>query len=137
MVTNLQQLNLTFGALADPTRRAILAHLARGRATVGELADPFAISRPAISKHLRVLERAGLVLRARDGRLSRCALEAAPMRAAADWVEQYREFWEHRLDSLASYLKHEGSSRREPAGNDDDSESPDETSPTPDKENGR
>jgi DNA-binding transcriptional ArsR family regulator len=105
MVTDSEQLDLTFGALADPIRRAILARLAHGEATVGELAEPFAVSRPAISKHLRVLERAGLVQRERDGRVSRCELDAAPMRAAADWVDQYREFWENQLDSLARYLE--------------------------------
>ena len=105
MVTNSEQLDLTFGALADPIRRAILARLAEGEATVGELAEPFEVSRPAISKHLRVLERAGLVQRERDGRVSRCELDAAPMRAAADWVAQYREFWENQLDSLARYLE--------------------------------
>ena len=86
MVTNSEQLDLTFGALADPIRRAILARLAHGEATVGELAAPFPVSRPANSKHLRVLERAGLVHRARDGRLSRCELDAEPMRAASEWV---------------------------------------------------
>ena len=105
MVTNSEQLDLTFGALADPIRRAILARLAHGEATVGELAAPFPVSRPAISKHLRVLERAGLVHRARDGRLSRCELDAEPMRAASEWVAHYREFWESQLDSLARYLE--------------------------------
>ena len=105
MVTNSHHLDLTFGALADPTRRAILARLAEGEATVGELARPFDVSRPAISKHLRVLERAGLVRRHRDGRLSRCGLEAAPIRDAAEWVEGYRQFWENQLDSLARYLE--------------------------------
>jgi len=104
MVTSERQLDLTFGALADPTRRAILARLAHGEATVGELADPFEISRPAISKHLRVLERAGLVERTREGRVSRCELDAAPMRDAAEWVDRYRRFWEGRLDSLSRYL---------------------------------
>lgn len=108
MVTISGQLDLTFGALADPTRRAILAHLAHGEATVGELARPFAVSRPAISKHLRVLERAGLVQRARDGRVSRCELDAAPMREAAEWVERYREYWEGRLDALKRYVEQEG-----------------------------
>jgi DNA-binding transcriptional ArsR family regulator len=103
MVTS--QLDLTFGALADPTRRAILARLAEGNATVGELADPFDVSRPAISKHLRVLERAGLVRRTRDGRVSRCGLDATPMRDAAAWVERYRGFWEGQLDALANYLE--------------------------------
>ncbi|MDX2437994.1 MAG: metalloregulator ArsR/SmtB family transcription factor [Acidobacteriota bacterium] len=105
MVTNDHQLDLTFAALADSTRRAILAHLAEGDATVGELARPFNISRPAVSKHLRVLERAGMVRTTRDGRLSRCGLEAAPMRDAAEWVEKYRVFWEGRMDTLARYLE--------------------------------
>jgi DNA-binding transcriptional ArsR family regulator len=105
MVTNIRRLDLTFGALADPTRRAILARLAEGEATVGELASPFAMSRPAISKHLRVLERAGLVRRATDGRVSRCELDASPMQDAADWVERYRTFWEGQLDSLSRYLE--------------------------------
>lgn len=107
MVTNSHQLDLTFAALADPTRRAILARLTEGDSTVGDLASPFEISRPAISKHLRVLERAGLVRRARDGRLSRCGLNASPLREAADWVEQYRQFWERQLDALARYLEEE------------------------------
>jgi DNA-binding transcriptional ArsR family regulator len=105
MVTNSHQLDLTFAALADPTRRAILAQLAEGEHTVGDLARPFEISRPAISKHLRVLERAGLVRRARDGRLSRCGLDASPMRDAAEWVEEYRQFWESQLDALARFLE--------------------------------
>jgi DNA-binding transcriptional ArsR family regulator len=104
MVTNNRHLDLTFGALADPIRRAILARLIRGSATVGELARPFDVSRPAVSKHLRVLERAGLVRRARDGRVSRCGLDASPMRDAAAWVEQYRRYWERQLDSLSRYL---------------------------------
>lgn len=104
MVTN-RRLDLTFGALADPIRRAILARLAEGDATVGELARPFAVSRPAISKHLRVLERAGLVHRTPHGRMSRCGLEAGPMREAAAWVERYRQFWEGQLDSLSRYLE--------------------------------
>lgn len=112
MVTNSRRLDLTFAALADPTRRAILARLARGEATVGELARPFQVSRPAISKHLRVLERAGLVQRTRDGRLSRCELDAAPMRAAADWVERYRRYWEDQLDSLSRYLERKTTSTK-------------------------
>jgi DNA-binding transcriptional ArsR family regulator len=107
MVTNRDRRDLTFAALADPTRRAILAQLARGESTVGDLARPFEISRPAISKHLRVLERAGLVRRARDGRLSRCGLDASPMRDAAEWVEEYRRFWESQLDALARFLENE------------------------------
>jgi DNA-binding transcriptional ArsR family regulator len=105
MVTNSDRLDQTFAALADPTRRAILARLAEGESTVGDLARPFEISRPAISKHLRVLERAGLVRRARDGRLSRCGLDASPMRDAAEWVEEYRQFWESQLDALARFLE--------------------------------
>jgi len=105
MVTNNERLDVTFAALADPTRRAILARLAEGESTVGNLARPFEISRPAISKHLRVLERAGLVRRARDGRLSRCGLDATPMRDAAEWVGEYRKFWESQLDALAHFLE--------------------------------
>ncbi|MDH3498129.1 MAG: metalloregulator ArsR/SmtB family transcription factor [Gemmatimonadota bacterium] len=104
MVTYNRQLDRTFGALADPIRRAILARLAEGESSVGELARPFDVSRPAISRHLRVLERAGLVRRARDGRVSRCALDAGPLREAADWVDHYRRFWEAQLDALARYL---------------------------------
>lgn len=107
MVTNMLQLDLTFAALADSTRRAILARLADGDATVGQIAEPFNISRPAVSKHLRVLERAGLVRTTRDGRLSRCGLDAAPMRDAAEWVEKYRVFWENQLDALTHYLETE------------------------------
>jgi DNA-binding transcriptional ArsR family regulator len=112
MVTINDQLDLTFGALADPTRRAILARLAHGEATVGELARPFTVSRPAISKHLRVLERAGLVQRSRDGRISRCELDAAPMREAAEWVERYRKFWEGQLDSLTRFVEQEAKSKK-------------------------
>jgi DNA-binding transcriptional ArsR family regulator len=97
-------LDRVFAALSDRTRRAILARLARGDATVGELADPFEMSRPAISKHLRVLEDAGLVTRTPEGRMTRCELEAEPMAAAAEWVERYRVFWEGRFDALARYL---------------------------------
>lgn len=105
MVTTANDLDLVFSALGDPVRRAILERLARGEATVGELAEPFPISRPAISKHLRVLEGAGLVRRARDGRLSRCRLDARPLFDAAEWVDQYRRFWEQQLDALARYLE--------------------------------
>jgi DNA-binding transcriptional ArsR family regulator len=115
MVTNTRQLDLTFGALADPTRRAILARLVRGETTVGELARPFDVSRPAISKHLRVLERAGLVRRTADGRLSRCELDAGPMRDAAEWVERYRKYWEDQLDSLSRYLEGEAPDERQAA----------------------
>jgi len=105
MVTDGVRLDRTFGALADGTRRAILARLAKSDATVGELARPFRVSRPAISKHLRVLERAGLVRRSRDGRLSRCALDAGALRDAAAWVDCYREFWTGRLDALARFIE--------------------------------
>lgn len=106
MVTRYEEaLNEIFGALADSTRRAILARLARGEATVGELAQPFAISRPAISKHLRVLERARLVQRTPDGRMSRCEIDGARMRDAAEWVERYRRLWETQLDSLERYVE--------------------------------
>jgi len=105
MVTIDARLDLTFAALGDRTRRAIVARLAEGEATVGELARPFRISRPAISKHLRVLEEAGLVRRTRDGRVNRCTLAAEPLRGAAEWVERYRAFWEGQLDALARYVE--------------------------------
>jgi DNA-binding transcriptional ArsR family regulator len=105
MVTSSKRLDRTFGALADGTRRAILRRLAKGEATVGELAGPFQVSRPAISKHLRVLEQAGLVHRARDGRMSRCALNATALREAAEWVDWYRVFWMGRLDALAHHIE--------------------------------
>jgi DNA-binding transcriptional ArsR family regulator len=105
VVTSSGRLDRTFAALADSTRRAILGRLALGEATVGELAEPFRMSRPAISKHLRVLERAGLVRRKRDGRISRCVLNATPMRNAADWVDRYRGFWTGQLDALARYVE--------------------------------
>lgn len=97
-------LDATFSALADPTRRTILARLTRGEASVTELAEPFDVSLPAISKHLRVLERAGLLIAQKDGRVRRCRLAAEPMRAAAEWITAYRHFWEERLDALAEYL---------------------------------
>jgi DNA-binding transcriptional ArsR family regulator len=106
-------LDAAFGALSDPTRRAILARLARGEATVSQLAEPFHVSLPAISKHLRVLESAGLLTRAIDGRVHHCRLAPAPMKNVADWISQYRVFWDSQLDALAEFL---------------------ETSATPDKE---
>ena len=105
MVTSNRRLDRTFGALADETRRAILGRLVHGEATVGELARPFRVSRPAISKHLRVLERAGLVQRGREGRISRCVLDAGAMREAAQWMDRYRAFWEGRLDALSRYVE--------------------------------
>jgi DNA-binding transcriptional ArsR family regulator len=97
-------LSITFGALADPTRRAILARLAAGEASVGELAAPFAMSLPAISKHLRVLERAQLIHRRKDAQWRRCALRPDGLRAAADWLDQYERFWTESLDRLAQHL---------------------------------
>ena len=97
-------LSQTFAALADPTRRAILARLCSGEATVSELAEPFDMSLPAVSKHLKVLERAGLVSRGREAQWRPCRLEAAPLEAANDWLEVYRRFWEQSLDRLESYL---------------------------------
>ncbi len=97
-------LNHVFSALADPTRRAILARLRRGESTVGELAQPFGISLPAVSKHLRVLETAGLVNRRKEGRVHHCSLNPKPLQAASEWLIHYRQFWEPRLDSLADYL---------------------------------
>ncbi|MQA91108.1 MAG: metalloregulator ArsR/SmtB family transcription factor [Gemmatimonas sp.] len=113
MVTSGERLDQTFAALADSTRRAILERLAHGEASVGEIAGPFHVSRPAISKHLRVLERAGLVRRAHEGRMSRCELEASPMREAADWVERYRVFWEGRLDALQRYVEQSAAPRQD------------------------
>ena len=98
-------LDATFAALADPTRRAILARLAQGARPVMELAAPFRISAPAITRHLKVLERAGLITRSREAQRRPCRLNAAPLREAADWVAQYREHWEQRLDRLDAYLK--------------------------------
>lgn len=98
------QLSVTFAALADPTRRAILAHLAKGEASVTELAQPFEMSLPAISKHLKVLERAQLIARSREAQWRPCRLEAEPLKDAADWIEQYRQFWDERLDRLEDYL---------------------------------
>ncbi len=98
-------LNKTFSALADPTRRAILSRLAQGESSVGELAAPFEMSWPAISKHLRVLEDAGLMKRERDGRVHRCRLEPTPMKDAAEWIAFYRRFWEGQLDALANFLE--------------------------------
>src|SRR5438128_2063603 len=98
-------LNRTFSALADPTRRRILAHLAQGNRCVTHLARPHAMSLPAVSKHLRVLEKAGLLRRRRYGRVHEMKLEAAPLKHAAQWVEEYRKFWEGSLDRLAVYLE--------------------------------
>jgi DNA-binding transcriptional ArsR family regulator len=98
-------LSTTFAALADPTRRAILARVSTGEATVGELAAPFDMSLPAISKHLKVLERAGLIVRGREAQWRPCRLKADPLKDAAGWIEDYRHHWEHRLDRLDEYLQ--------------------------------
>lgn len=100
-----ESLSTTFAALADATRRAILARLAKGERSVTELAEPFEMSLPAISKHLKVLERAGLVARGREAQWRPCRLEAKPLREVSDWVEHYRRFWEQSLDRLDDYLK--------------------------------
>ena len=99
------QLSTTFAALADPTRRAILARLARGECSVTELAEPFAMSMPAVSKHLRVLERAGLIARGREAQWRPCRIEAGPLKEVADWTDRYRHFWEQRFDRLDTYLQ--------------------------------
>jgi DNA-binding transcriptional ArsR family regulator len=101
----MDQLSGTFAALADPTRRAILARLARGEATVTELAEPFAVSLPAISKHLKVLERAGLIARSRNAQWRPCRLEAAPLKDATEWLAEYRRFWESGFDRLDEHLR--------------------------------
>jgi DNA-binding transcriptional ArsR family regulator len=99
-----RDLNATFGALADPTRRAILARLSKGDASVLELAEPFDMSQPAISKHLKVLERAGLIVRGRDAQRRPCHLDARRLKQAADWLGTYREFWEESYSRLDDYL---------------------------------
>jgi DNA-binding transcriptional ArsR family regulator len=98
-------LSATFAALADPTRRAILAKLANGEASVTELAEPFRMSLPAVSKHLKVLERAGLIARSHEAQWRWCQLEARPLKDVADWVEHYRKFWTESFDRLDEYLK--------------------------------
>jgi DNA-binding transcriptional ArsR family regulator len=99
------RLSATFAALADPTRRAILARLASGETSVKELAEPFEISAPAVTKHLKVLERAGLITRGREAQWRPCRLDATPLRDVADWVVQYRRFWEQSFDRLDDYLR--------------------------------
>ena len=99
-----ERLNATFAALSDPTRRAILSRLASGEATVSDLAKPFAITLPAISKHLRVLERAGLISQGREAQWRPCRLEAKPLKDAANWIDHYRQYWEHSFDRLGDYL---------------------------------
>ena len=98
-------LSVTFAALADPTRRAILSRLASGECSVTELAEPFEMSMPAVSKHLAVLERAGLIARGREAQWRPCRIKAAPLKEVAEWTERYRAFWEERLDGLELYLQ--------------------------------
>jgi DNA-binding transcriptional ArsR family regulator len=118
-----ERLNATFAALADPTRRAILTRLASGEASVMELARPFAMSQPAISKHLRVLERAGLISRGRDAQRRPCRIEGRPLAEASDWLEGYRRIWEgnfQRLDALLDELQTRNKKRGHPGAKGDD-----------------
>lgn len=105
-------LTLTFAALADPTRRAILAHLAQGEATVKDLAKPFAISAPAITKHLKVLENARLISRSRDAQFRPCRIEPTALREVASWVDEYKQIWEERFDRLDAYLQKQMNDKR-------------------------
>jgi DNA-binding transcriptional ArsR family regulator len=105
------RLDLVFRALADPTRRALLSSLAQGPAKVTDLAEPFKMSLPAVSKHLKVLERAGLLVRAVDGRVHRCSLSAEPLWEAEQWLSSYRPFWEQTLDALARYVEEDKNKR--------------------------
>jgi len=100
------RLSATFAALADPTRRAILARLVSGERSVTELAEPFDMSMPAVSKHLRVLERAGLIARRKEAQWRRCRIDAGPLKDVANWTERYRHVWEERFDRLDKYLQH-------------------------------
>jgi DNA-binding transcriptional ArsR family regulator len=109
---DLDRLSATLHALADPTRRTILARLAMGETAVGELAQPFDMTLPAISKHLKVLERAGLIARGREAQRRPCRLEAEPLREVLEWVADYREFWDQRLDRLEAYLARGGKRAR-------------------------
>jgi len=99
-----RRLDAVFAALSDTTRRGMLAHLSHGPATIGELGGPYDISKPAVSKHVKTLEQAGLIRRRKDGRLHRCTLRPQPMARAQDWIERQRRFWERSLDALADYL---------------------------------
>jgi DNA-binding transcriptional ArsR family regulator len=104
-MTDADRLTATFSALADPTRRAILARLALGETSVKELAEPFDMSWPGVTKHLKVLERAGLIERGREAQWRPCRLQAAPLKDVSDWLDRYRRFWEQRLDRLGEYLR--------------------------------
>jgi DNA-binding transcriptional ArsR family regulator len=111
------RLSITFSALGDPTRRAILARLVLGEASVTELAEPFAMTLPAVSKHLKVLEHAGLISRSREAQWRPCRLEAGPLKDAADWLEHYRRFWEQSFDRLGDYLSElQGKEKRDERG---------------------
>jgi DNA-binding transcriptional ArsR family regulator len=112
----MDRLSSTFQALADPTRRAILARLALGETSVGELAEPFDMSGPAVSKHLKVLERAGLITRGREAQWRPCKLEAVALKDVDDWLERYRQFWEQRFDQLDDYLKELQTKKRKKNG---------------------
>lgn len=112
-------LSTTFAALADPTRRAILARLAGGEATVSELAEPFAMSLPAVSKHLKVLQRAGLIAQGRQAQWRPCRLHAAPLKEVADWVERYRRYWDESLDRLEELLREVQAGSPTPGGKPD------------------
>src|SRR3569623_82876 len=127
----MDRLSSTFSALADPTRRAILARLALGETSVNEIAKPFDMSLPAVSKHLKVLEGAGLISRVRDAQWRPCKLEAAPLQDAANWIEYYRKFWEASFDRRDAYLQ------RLQSGDDDDNGSKPKKPKTKGKSNGR
>jgi DNA-binding transcriptional ArsR family regulator len=118
------QLSVTFAALADPTRREILARLSEGDATVSELAEPFAISLPAISRHLKVLERAGLISRSRSAQWRFSTLQAEPLEAATNWMEQYRRFWDSRFDRLDAHLRRVQNKNRQSANPTDERTAP-------------
>src|SRR3990172_8480459 len=120
VTTDKDSLSLTFAALADPTRRKILAILADGERTVTQLAEPFDMTQPAISKHLRVLERAGLVVRGRQAQWRPAKLQAAPLKEASDWVEQYRRNWEETFDRLGAYLQSMQAGQQENEGKEDE-----------------
>lgn len=118
MRTNTDRLSSTFSALADPTRRAILVRLATGEATVTELARPMKMTMPAVTKHLKVLQRAGLIRQGRKAQWRPCYLEAAPLKEASNWVDQYRKFWEQSFDRLEAYLKIlQAEAKKDDAGN--------------------
>jgi DNA-binding transcriptional ArsR family regulator len=120
VTTNKDTLSLTFAALADPTRRKIMAILADGESTVTQLVEPFDMTQPAISKHLRVLERAGLIARGRKAQWRPARLQAAPLKEASDWVEQYRQNWEVSFDRLGAYLQSMQAEERENEGKEDE-----------------